>query len=100
VRNLGTKPGQGQECACEGFGQTGEIWSAGSYLSQSDLRLHFGLGTNVSVSQIEVAWPAGGTQVFHNLAADRFYLIREGQQPIQQNFDAPGFDNLAPSPHP
>jgi hypothetical protein len=70
--------------------QTGEIWSGGSYLSQSDLRLHFGLGANVSVSQIEVAWPAGGTQVIHNLAADRFYLIRQGQQPIQQNLHAPG----------
>jgi hypothetical protein len=68
--------------------QTGEIWSGGSYLSQSDLRLHFGLGPNESVSQIEVAWPAGGKQVFHNLAADRFYLIREGQQPRQQNLHA------------
>jgi hypothetical protein len=44
----------------------------------------------VSASQIEVAWPAGGTQVFHNLVADRFYLIREGQQPIEQNLHAPG----------
>ena len=70
--------------------QTGEIWSGGSYLSQSDLRLHFGLGSNASVSQIEVVWPAGGTQVFHNLAPDRFYLIREGQQPSQQDLHVPG----------
>jgi enediyne biosynthesis protein E4 len=69
--------------------QTGEIWSGGSYLSQNDLRLHFGLGANESVTQIEVAWPAGGTQIFHNLAADRFYLIKEGQQPIQQTLRAP-----------
>jgi hypothetical protein len=79
--------------------QTGEIWSGGSYLSQSDLRLHFGLGANVSVSQIEVAWPAGETQVFHNLAADRSYLIREGQPPIQRNLQPPGPDNLAHFPH-
>ena len=79
--------------------QTGEIWSGGSYLSQSDLRLHFGLGASVSVAQIEVAWPAGETQVFHNLTADRFYLIREGQQPIQQNLQPPGPDNLAHFPH-
>jgi enediyne biosynthesis protein E4 len=79
--------------------QLGEIWSGGSYLSQSDLRLHFGLGANESVSQIEVAWPAGGTQVFHNLVSDHFYLIREGQQPVQLNPRAPGQDNLAHSPH-
>jgi hypothetical protein len=70
--------------------QTGEIWSGGSYLSQSDLRLHFGLGANASVSQIEVVWPAGGTQVFHNLAADHFYLIREGQQPVQLSLHTAG----------
>ena len=70
--------------------QTGEIWSGGSYLSQSDLRLHFGLGANASVSQIEVVWPAGGAQVFHNLAADHFYLIREGQQPVQLSLHTAG----------
>jgi enediyne biosynthesis protein E4 len=75
--------------------QTGEVWSGGSYLSQSDLRLHFGLGANESVSAIQVAWPAGGTQIFHNLAADRFYFIREGQEPIQQRL-GPG--NLAHFP--
>jgi hypothetical protein len=64
--------------------QTGEIWSGGSYLSQNDLRVHFGLGTNPSVSRVEVQWPAGGKQVFNNLAADHYYFIKEGQQPVSQ----------------
>jgi enediyne biosynthesis protein E4 len=65
--------------------QTGEVHSGGSYLSQNDLRLHFGLGAFQSVSQVEVAWPAGGTQIFHNLAADHFYMIKEGHQPVHQH---------------
>jgi hypothetical protein len=65
--------------------QMGEVRSGGSYLSQDDLRIHFGLGANDSVSQVEVRWPAGGTQVFRNLAAGRFYAIKEGQQPVQQD---------------
>jgi enediyne biosynthesis protein E4 len=69
--------------------QTDGIRSGGSYLSQSDLRVHFGLGTYQSVSQVEVTWPAGGTQVFRNLAADRFYRIKEGQQPVQQTLASP-----------
>jgi hypothetical protein len=69
--------------------QTGEIRSGGSYLSQSDLRVHFGLAANQSVSQVEVTWPAGATQVFHNLAADHFYTIKEGQQPVQQKLASP-----------
>jgi hypothetical protein len=69
--------------------QTGEIRSGGSYLSQSDLRVHFGLGRYQSASQVVVNWPAGGAQVFDNLAADRFYMIKEGQQPVQQNLASP-----------
>lgn len=65
--------------------QTSEVRSGGSYLSQDDLRIHFGLGANDSVSQLEVTWPAGGMQVFRNVAADRFYAIKEGQQPVQQD---------------
>jgi enediyne biosynthesis protein E4 len=64
--------------------QTGEVRSGGSYLSQSDLRIHFGMGVAQAVAQIEVTWPAGGVQIFHNLVADHFYLIKEGQQPVQQ----------------
>ena len=44
-----------------GFVQTAEVRSGGSYLSQSDLRLHFGLGGAVKVDKIEIAWPGGGT---------------------------------------
>jgi hypothetical protein len=59
--------------------QTGEILSGGSYLSQNDLRVHFGLGNKEHVDKVEILWPNGKTEVRTNLAADRFYTIREAQ---------------------
>ncbi len=58
--------------------QLGEVRSGGSYLSQSDLRLHFGLGTTKNIDMLEVLWPGGATQVFHNVAGDRFYKLKQG----------------------
>lgn len=58
--------------------QLGEIRSGGSYLSQSDLRLHFGLGDAVRVNEVEVLWPNGSSQVFHDVAADHFYRLKQG----------------------
>jgi hypothetical protein len=60
-----------------GFVQTAEVRSGGSYLSQSDLRLHFGLGSAVKVDKIEIVWPGGGTQMENALPADRIIVLRE-----------------------
>jgi enediyne biosynthesis protein E4 len=59
--------------------QLGEVISGGSYLSQSDLRLHFGLGNHDRLDRAEVLWPDGKKEVIANLAADRFYVVREGE---------------------
>ena len=59
--------------------QLGEVISGGSYLSQNDLRLHFGLGSHGFVDQVEVLWPDGRKEILQHLAADRFYVVREGQ---------------------
>jgi hypothetical protein len=58
--------------------QLDEVLSGGSYLSQNDLRLHFGLGTHELVDKAEVLWPDGRVEKLTKLAADRFYVIREG----------------------
>ncbi len=57
--------------------QVDEVRSGGSYLSQNDLRLHFGLGAAQRVNRIDIEWPAGGRQTLRNLAADRVVAIRE-----------------------
>ncbi|WP_446743959.1 CRTAC1 family protein [Silvibacterium acidisoli] len=58
--------------------QLEEVNSGGSYLSQNDLRLHFGLGAHERIDSATVLWSDGKTESFSNLAADRFYSIREG----------------------
>jgi len=58
--------------------QLGEVVSGGSYISQNDLRIHFGLGSHERVDRAEVMWPDGKKETLTNLAADRFYVVREG----------------------
>ena len=58
--------------------QMDEVRSGGSYLSQSDLRLHFGLGHAVRIDKVEIQWPNGRRQVFENIAGDRFYHLKQG----------------------
>jgi hypothetical protein len=57
--------------------QADEVRSGGSYLSQSDLRLHFGLGTAAKIDLVEVDWPDGSRQVERNLEANRVVTLRE-----------------------
>ncbi len=57
----------------------GEVSSGGSYLSQHDLRIHFGLANHRYVDRAEILWPNGKKEELSNLAADHFYLVRQGQ---------------------
>jgi len=57
--------------------QFNEVRGGSSYASQNDLRLHFGLGANATMSTVEVAWPSGKKESFHDLAADNIYTIVE-----------------------
>ena len=59
--------------------QLDEVRSGGGYLSQNDLRLHFGLGSHTRLDKAEVLWPDGTKEILTNLAADRFYVVREGE---------------------
>jgi hypothetical protein len=58
--------------------QVDEVRSGGSYLSQNDLRIHFGLGDATQVDRVEIRWPAGATETLRNIRSDRSYVIREG----------------------
>ncbi len=62
-----------------GMRQTEQIRSGGSYLSQSDLRVHFGLGTATKIDTLEIHWPSGATDVVKNIDADKFYAVLEGK---------------------
>jgi enediyne biosynthesis protein E4 len=59
--------------------QFDEVRGGASYLSQNDLRLHFGLGKVAVIDSVEVLWPSGAVEKFVNVAADRIYMLVEGQ---------------------
>ena len=66
--------------------QMAEVLSGGSYLSQSDMRLHFGLGPAPRAEEVKVLWPDGKEQLFHDLSANTFYRLKEGGTPVVQKF--------------
>jgi len=62
-----------------GVTQFDEVRGGGSYLSQNDLRLHFGLGSTTRIDSVEVRWPTGKTESFKDVAGDKIYTIVEGR---------------------
>jgi hypothetical protein len=58
--------------------QMAEVRSGGSYISQNDSRVHFGLGDAQVADVVTIRWPTGKVQTVRSLAADRFYVAREG----------------------
>jgi enediyne biosynthesis protein E4 len=60
-----------------GLEQYGFVSTASSYLSASDKRIHFGLGSDRRLRQIEIRWPSGAMQTLQNVAADQILTITE-----------------------
>lgn len=63
--------------------QIDEVRSGGSYYSQNDLRLHFGLGKAAKVKTIEVRWPSGAVDTLNDVAAGQVVFIKEGAGQIK-----------------
>ena len=68
--------------------QFDEVRGGASYLSQNDLRLHFGLGANDKMSEVSIRWPNGESETLRDLAADFIYTLVEGAG-IQQKVALP-----------
>ena len=58
--------------------QMDELRSGGSYFSQNDLRLHFGLEQATKVTQVQVRWLSGQVDYFRDLDVNRLYVLQEG----------------------
>jgi hypothetical protein len=58
--------------------QMDEVRSGGSYISQSDFRLHFGLG-KASSANLSIRWPDGKVETFSNVAASQIVTIQQGK---------------------
>ncbi len=57
--------------------QMSEIFGGGSYLSQNEPELYFGLGDAKKIDRVDVRWPNGGTQSWSNLEANQTYRFTE-----------------------
>ena len=64
--------------------QLDEVRSGGSYLSQSDLRLHFGLEQRRKIDLIEIRWPSGIVDRVTNLDANKIFTFKEGKGLIEE----------------
>jgi hypothetical protein len=61
--------------------QLATVTTAGSYLSSSDKRVHFGLGNNATVKSIDIRWPSGIRQTLTNVQGDRTVDLEEPLSP-------------------
>src|SRR5262249_23302591 len=66
-------------CTAGGFRQRAEVASGRGYISQSDLRIHFGLGGADHVDKLEILWSNGGRETVAIPGVDRFYSIVQGK---------------------
>jgi enediyne biosynthesis protein E4 len=55
-----------------------EVRSGSSYDSNSDMRVHFGLGSATKLDFVQVRWPSGLLEQFENLAVDKIHTLKEG----------------------
>jgi hypothetical protein len=83
LRTVGTKSnrdGIGARVTVKAGSRTlvNEIRSGSSYDSNSDMRLHFGLGTAAKVDSVQVRWPSGLTESFEGLRIDAIQTLTEG----------------------
>ncbi len=55
-----------------------EVRSGSSYISNSDMRVHFGLGSATKIEWIEIRWPSGAVERFTDLGVDAIHTLKEG----------------------
>src|SRR6185436_10209887 len=64
--------------------QVDEVRSGDSYISQSDLRLHFGLEKRTKIDSIQVRWPSGVVDKIAGAGVNRIITIKEGQGKVDE----------------
>jgi hypothetical protein len=90
VRTIGTKSnrsGIGARLCCvthppdepKPHQQIDEVRSGGSYISQNDLRVHFGLGKADKVDVLEIRWPSGQIDTLKDVKPNQLIYVREGE---------------------
>ena len=88
-----------------GMTQMDEVRSGGGFISQSDLRLHFGLGDAQRIDKVEIRWPCGATEEKTNLDVNRVLTFTEPAgvsrdsrtQPASENPETPSQSSTSPA---
>jgi hypothetical protein len=83
VRLVGTRSnrsaiGARVRLVAAGERQVQEVRGGGSYYSQNDLRVHFGLGKSTSIERLEIRWPNGLEEMWTDVGIDRIVTLKEG----------------------
>ncbi|MBI3477442.1 MAG: CRTAC1 family protein [Acidobacteria bacterium] len=83
IRTVGTKSnrdGIGAKIIVKAGTRTfvDEVRSGSSYISNSDIRVHFGLGPTTKVDSIQIRWPSGLTEQFGAMPVDSIHTVKEG----------------------
>ena len=94
IRTVGTRSnrdgiGTRATVTAGGRRRIAEVQSGGSYISQSDLRLHFGLGQATKIDVLDIRWPSGLTDTLENLPVDLFLTVQEGKGLVETRPSSP-----------
>ncbi|HJR61598.1 MAG TPA: CRTAC1 family protein [Vicinamibacterales bacterium] len=65
--------------------QVQEVRGGGSYYSQNDLRVHFGIGKSTGVERLEIRWPNGMEETWVDVGVDRIITLKEGSGTAAQS---------------
>jgi hypothetical protein len=57
--------------------QYNHVNTAAGYGCASDVRVHFGLGSDTAVKELQITWPSGTVQVLNDIRADQILVVRE-----------------------
>src|SRR2546430_1568764 len=56
-----------------------EVRSGGSYMSQNDLRVHFGIGKAEKIDLLEIRWPSGAVDALKDINPNQLVTVKEGE---------------------
>src|SRR5256885_15432680 len=59
--------------------QIDEGRSGGSYMSQNDLRVHFGIGKAEKIDLLEIRWPSGAVDALKDINPNQLVVVKEGE---------------------
>ena len=101
IKTIGTKSnrsgiGARLRCVTHPPGETSphqqidEVRSGGSYISQNDLRVHFGIGRAERIELLEIRWPSGAVETLKEVKPNQMIVVKEGQGIVRSvRFDKP-----------